>query len=66
MKRSLVALCALNFFIADVRDGLGPFLGVFLQSNGWTPAEIGIVMGFHHGDSLLRIGPATHAYASRS
>ncbi len=44
MKRSLVALCALNFFIADVRDGLGPFLGVFLQSNSWTPAEIGIVM----------------------
>jgi MFS family permease len=31
MNRSLLALCALNFFMADVRDGLGPFLGVFLQ-----------------------------------
>jgi MFS family permease len=30
--------------MADVRDGLGPFLGVFLQGKGWSPAEIGLVM----------------------
>ncbi len=24
-------LCGLNFFVSDVRDGLGPFLGVFLM-----------------------------------
>ncbi len=41
---SLSALNALNFFIADVRDGLGPFLGVFLQQHGWSPAAIGIAM----------------------
>jgi predicted MFS family arabinose efflux permease len=41
---SLAALNALNFFMADVRDGLGPFLGVFLQQKGWSPAEIGLVM----------------------
>lgn len=41
---SLFALNALNFFMADVRDGLGPFLGVYLQSKGWTPGEIGLVM----------------------
>ncbi|MGQ0456982.1 MAG: MFS transporter [Hyphomicrobium sp.] len=44
MSTSTSALNALNFFMADVRDGLGPFLGVFLQSQGWTPAEIGLVM----------------------
>jgi predicted MFS family arabinose efflux permease len=44
MDRSLLALCALNFFMADVRDGLGPFLGVFLQEQSWSPAEIGFVM----------------------
>jgi hypothetical protein len=27
--RSLRALCLTSFFIADVRDGLGPFLGIF-------------------------------------
>lgn len=32
MKRSLLFLSILCFALADVRDGLGPFLGVFLQS----------------------------------
>jgi MFS family permease len=41
---SLLALNALNFFMADVQGGLGPFLGVFLQARHWSPAEIGIVM----------------------
>ena len=43
-RRSLFALNALNFFMADVQGGLGPFLGVFLQARHWTPAEIGVVM----------------------
>ena len=35
----------LNFFLADVRGGLGPYLGVFLltQAN-WNPATIGAVL----------------------
>jgi len=44
MRRSLFALNALNFFMADVAAGLGPFLGVFLQARHWSPAEIGMVM----------------------
>jgi MFS family permease len=44
MRRSLFALGALNFFMADVQAGLGPFLGVFLQERHWSPAEIGFVM----------------------
>ena len=44
MRPSLLALCALNFFMADVTAGLGPFLGVFLQERHWTPAAIGLVM----------------------
>lgn len=44
MTRSLAALGALNFFMADVRDGLGPFLGVYLQAKDWSPAAIGTVM----------------------
>ncbi|MGX2971178.1 MFS transporter [Helicobacter sp. T3_23-1059] len=34
-------LAWLNFFVADVRDGLGPFLGVFLLQNGFGEFEIG-------------------------
>src|SRR5579863_1893201 len=41
---SLFALNALNFFMADVQGGLGPFLGVFLQARHWSPAAIGIGM----------------------
>src|SRR5579884_504501 len=43
-ERSLPALNALNFIMADVQAGLGPFLGVFLEQRGWTPASIGAVM----------------------
>ena len=42
--RSLVFLSLLCFALADVRDGLGPFLGVLLQEKGWTPDEIGYAM----------------------
>ena len=42
--RSLIFLSIFCFAIADARDGIGPFLGVFLQTNGWTPDEIGYAM----------------------
>lgn len=43
-QRSIRALSAMNFSLADVRDGLGPFLGVFLIGHGWAADEIGYVM----------------------
>lgn len=43
-RRSIRALSAMNFSLADVRDGLGPFLGVFLIGHGWAADEIGYVM----------------------
>ena len=44
MMTSVIALNALNFFMADVRGGFGPFLGVLLQGKSWSPEEIGLVM----------------------
>ncbi|MBX3553641.1 MAG: MFS transporter [Pseudolabrys sp.] len=44
MTTSIAALNAVNFFMADVRDGLGPYLGVYLQQKNWSPAAIGLVM----------------------
>ena len=43
-RASARALGGLNFFLADVRDGLGPFLGIFLIGQGWAPDQIGYVM----------------------
>jgi MFS family permease len=35
----------LNFFLADVKDGLGPFLAIYLlSSRHGDPGEIGVVM----------------------
>ena len=42
-SRSLVALAFLNFFLADARDGLGPFLDGFLATHGWSPMTLGII-----------------------
>jgi MFS family permease len=42
--RATRALQALNFFMADMQAGIGPFLGVFLQQRGWASGPIGTVM----------------------
>ena len=41
-------LAWLNFFVADVRDGLGPFLGVFLLQNGFGESQVGLIGGISH------------------
>ncbi|MBN7805233.1 MFS transporter [Agrobacterium rosae] len=41
--RSLFALAILNFFLADARDGLGPFLDAFLATNGWSAMQLGVI-----------------------
>lgn len=39
------ALDAANFFLADVRDGLGPYLAIYLLTvQNWDEASIGVVM----------------------
>ncbi len=45
-RRTRTALEALNFFMADMQAGIGPFLGVFLQQRGWATGAIGLVMTF--------------------
>ena len=43
--RSPRGLDGLNFLLADVRDGLGPYLAVFLKAEQhWQPGAIGIAM----------------------
>jgi predicted MFS family arabinose efflux permease len=38
------ALEGLNFFMADIQAGIGPFFGVFLLAHGWKSGMIGTVM----------------------
>ncbi len=42
--RSRRSLDLLNFFIADVQTGFGPFIAVYLTASKWTQVEIGFAL----------------------
>jgi MFS family permease len=56
--RAKVGLQALNFFMADMQAGIGPFLGVFLQQKRWTSGPIGTVMTAGGVAGMLMTAPA--------
>lgn len=56
-KASQRGLSGLNFFMADVRDGIGPFLGVFLMSHGWQADDIGYLMAVSGFAGMLATTP---------
>ena len=43
-RRSAVGLNGLNFFVADMLTGLGPFVTIYLTANGWHPTDIGFAL----------------------
>ncbi|ORW90489.1 MFS transporter [Mycobacterium sp. IEC1808] len=57
-KRDRVALYAVNFFMADMEAGMGPFLGVLLQSRGWSTGTIGTVITVGAVVGMLAVTPA--------
>lgn len=40
-RRSVRALEATNFFLADVQTGLGPFVAAYLAAAGWSADRVG-------------------------
>ena len=57
--RTTLSLDGLNFFLADVRDGLGPYLAIYLLAvHKWDPASIGVVMTLAGIAGLITQGPA--------
>src|SRR5580692_3787008 len=44
--RTIRSLEWLNFFLADVQTGLGPFLAAYLAAGGWTPEHVGYALTF--------------------
>jgi MFS family permease len=57
-QRALRPLLALNFFMADMQAGIGPFLGVFLLAHGWQSGWIGTVMTAGGVAGMLMTTPA--------
>ena len=60
MKRpsSLRAVEWLNFFLADVQTGLGPFLAAYLAASRWNPGRIGFALTFGGLVTVLMQTPA--------
>ena len=50
-------LQSLNFFMADMQAGIGPFLGVFLLGRGWDSGLIGTAMTFGNVAGMLITSP---------
>jgi MFS family permease len=58
-RRNNLSLDGLNFFLADVRDGLGPYLAIYLLAvHKWDPASIGWVMTLAGIAALITQTPA--------
>ncbi|MGJ4765238.1 hypothetical protein, partial [Bifidobacterium longum] len=51
------SLLALNFALAGAREGFGPFLGVYLQQQGFEPASTGLAMGLAGAAGLVATTP---------
>src|SRR5579883_2625562 len=43
-RRSLWGLDWLNFFLADVQTGVGPFLAIYLATYGWNETMVGLAL----------------------
>jgi MFS family permease len=52
------ALDLVNFFVADVQTGFGPFVAVYLTSQAWTQVEIGFALTLGTMTSLISQLPA--------
>jgi len=59
LARANRALDATNFFLADVRDGLGPYLAIYLLTEQkWDEARIGVVMSVATAAGIVAQTPA--------
>jgi MFS family permease len=58
MMKPATALDGVNFFLADVRDGLGPYLAIYLlTTQHWDAASIGVVMSISGISGLVAQTP---------
>jgi MFS family permease len=54
---ALWPLLAVNFFMADMQSGIGPFVGIFLLERDWTTGSIGTVLAIGNIAGLLITTP---------
>ncbi len=52
-RRSLRGLDWLNFFMANLQTGFGPFIAVYLTTNKWTQGQIGVALSVGSAVAML-------------
>ncbi len=57
-KRSLQGLDWLNFFLADVQTGVGPFLAIYLAGYAWDEERVGLALSVGGIAGILSQTPA--------
>ena len=57
-RRSQPGLDWLNFFVADLQTGFGPFVAVYLTAQAWTDVEIGVALSVGTATMMLAQVPA--------
>jgi MFS family permease len=57
-KRSFRGLDLLNFFMANVQTGFGPFIAIYLTAHSWTQFQIGLVLSVGTISGMLSQVPA--------
>jgi hypothetical protein len=50
----------LNFFLADVQSGVGPFLAIYLAGYAWNEQRVGIALTVGGIAGILTQTPARH------
>ncbi len=58
LRSTSIGLSALNFLIAAVQTGFGPFLPVYLTRSGWTQGEVGLALSLGAITSVASQVPA--------
>jgi MFS family permease len=64
--RSLLALDWMNFFVANVQTGFGPFIASYLASHKWTQGEIGMALSVGTISAMVSQVPAGAAVDAMS
>ena len=49
----------LNLFVANIQTGFGPFISVYLTTQGWTQTAIGFALGLGTLTAMLSQAPAS-------
>jgi MFS family permease len=57
-ERSLAGLDGLNFFVANIQAGFGPFITVYLTGQHWTQVDIGLALSIGTVASMVGQVPA--------